>query len=540
MPRSLARLRYRAVPRPARLARVRDLQRMDLRVARYVKQQSTPQPFRLQTVVNASAKRQPTGAHVSKPWMPYTLRDVVDPEKQAKHGEVIYVFRNAKTNQIIYSLQELLDDHHLDQLPFIGKHSKPPVLRPDEWQPHCVITFPTAHQGYSAFRRLRELRKLHELAWEKTNPEWKQLNLKARVKKIMDQRANFSADLAEVLRMQEEYGAKTQQEREELDRQAEQFLEKRWSKIDQMAKAAKEKEKDADNIHWLEGQIRSMKRKLHMKHNQDEASQKSLKATKEALETRLRRVKFAVAKANQLKDKQRDLATRAAPAIEEGAEAKLSDLRSQAQVLEDALADLGSIRKREDIAADRRLLAQHQADIAALEEAFQAKAELEVGEEAARNTILPKHFTSKTRTPIYTLTGVDVSWADLQDALYAKGQWPETIEHGTLDINAGRTDVAYLSKEEYDVVLDNERRRIMEPFEEQARLHEEQRQARWEEMIRVWKEKRRLRQEERARNPVVRKPKPKTNTKKKVDILTAVRMMVKEEKRNAGVEKVTA
>jgi hypothetical protein len=33
----------------------------------------------------------------------------VDPERTALHGEIIYIFRNTKTNQIIYSLQELLD-----------------------------------------------------------------------------------------------------------------------------------------------------------------------------------------------------------------------------------------------------------------------------------------------------------------------------------------------------------------------------------------------------------------------------------------------
>jgi hypothetical protein len=32
----------------------------------------------------------------------------VDPEGTSQHGEIIYIFRNTKTNQVIYSLQELL------------------------------------------------------------------------------------------------------------------------------------------------------------------------------------------------------------------------------------------------------------------------------------------------------------------------------------------------------------------------------------------------------------------------------------------------
>ena len=105
--------------------------------------------------------------------------------------------------------------HHLEQLPFMGKHTKPPVLRPDEWVPHCVLTFPTPAQGHNAFRKLREFRRLHETAWDKTNPEYLRMDRKKRMLKIMDQRANTSADLAEVLRIQEAHGAKTREEQED-------------------------------------------------------------------------------------------------------------------------------------------------------------------------------------------------------------------------------------------------------------------------------------------------------------------------------------
>ncbi|CBX98922.1 hypothetical protein IAQ61_007468 [Plenodomus lingam] len=474
MPRTLARLRYRNPLKPVRFNFIKDRAEIDSKVTKYVERQSQPTPLKLQTVVNAKAKRQPTGVDVPEPWKPFTLRDVVDPKKKAKHGEIIYVFRSTRTNQILYSLQELLDDHHLEQLPFIGKHSKPPVLRPDEWQPHCVVTFPNAHQGHSAFRRLREFRKLHEFNWDKTNPEYKRLQVKSRIRKIMDQRANFSADLAEILRSQEAYGIKTKQEREELDRQAKEFLEKRWQEIDQMATAAKRKEKITDNIKLLEGQIRSMNVKLRMRHHQNEADQKSLKTTKESLETRLRRVRFAVRKAEQLHDTHATLTARAEPANVEGAEMKLEQMRSQAEELERAIENPDPTDTIQDTAVDREFLVKLNADINALEQAFEAKKQLEPDQDPVRLSILPRYFTSKTRSPVYTLSGVQVAWADLQDALYAKGQWPDSIEHQVVNHNDARGKVSLLSKDEYDIEVQNEASSILEALEEKQRIAEEE------------------------------------------------------------------
>lgn len=114
MPRSLARLRYRPPPMPINFSRI-DATRphlealLERRVAAYVVRQSNPRHVKLQVVVNPKAKPQATGRFVPAPLKPFTLRDVVDPEGKARHGEIIYVFRNTKTNQIIYSLQELLD-----------------------------------------------------------------------------------------------------------------------------------------------------------------------------------------------------------------------------------------------------------------------------------------------------------------------------------------------------------------------------------------------------------------------------------------------
>lgn len=114
MPRSLARLRYRAPPAPITFSRIDGARPLldsvlEKRVAAYVVRQSNPRHVKLQVVVNQKAKQQATGKFVPPPMKPYTLRDIVDPEGTARHGEIIYIFRNIKTNQIIYSLQELLD-----------------------------------------------------------------------------------------------------------------------------------------------------------------------------------------------------------------------------------------------------------------------------------------------------------------------------------------------------------------------------------------------------------------------------------------------
>ncbi|KAH8627117.1 hypothetical protein IG631_19135 [Alternaria alternata] len=120
MPRSLARLRYKPPLNPVTFANAtrritpQHVEHMQKRIAVYVERQSNPRHLRLQTVVNEKARRQATGQRVVSPIKPYTLRDVVDPEGTARHGEIIYIFRNIKTNQIIYSLQELLDVRHTE------------------------------------------------------------------------------------------------------------------------------------------------------------------------------------------------------------------------------------------------------------------------------------------------------------------------------------------------------------------------------------------------------------------------------------------
>jgi hypothetical protein len=82
---------------------------LEHRAKAYVDRQSNPRDVRLQVVVNPRSRLPATGQSIVPARKPYTLRDVVDPEGKATHGEIIYVFRNIKTNQIIYSLTELLN-----------------------------------------------------------------------------------------------------------------------------------------------------------------------------------------------------------------------------------------------------------------------------------------------------------------------------------------------------------------------------------------------------------------------------------------------
>lgn len=293
------------------------------------------------------------------------------------------------------------------------------------------------------------------------------MELKHRMKKIMDQRANMSADLAEVLRIQEEHGLKVAEAQGERNQKANEFLDKKWEQIDALANAALAKEKVADNVKWLEHQVRSLDMKLRMKHNQNEADQKRLTAAKESIATRLRRVQYALRKAEQFKNLQEDLTKTAAPANEEGAEARLEELRTQAGALQASLENPDPTRSAEDLAADQDLLAQHQKDITSLEQAFEAKKQVGARDHYIARSVLPRHF-KKALPTAYTLEGVSVQWADLQDAMYATGKWPERIEHETLLINQARGDLTLLSAEEFEIEKNKDVGRIMELLQSQS------------------------------------------------------------------------
>ncbi|KAI6751133.1 hypothetical protein HG530_014047 [Fusarium avenaceum] len=85
------------------------------------------------------------------------------------HGEDIWVYGHRRTDQIIYSFDKTLNGFHdLKQLPFNGKKTKPAKLRKDYWSPFAHISFPAGKGsvGRSVFQKLRELKHLHEVAWD--------------------------------------------------------------------------------------------------------------------------------------------------------------------------------------------------------------------------------------------------------------------------------------------------------------------------------------------------------------------------------------
>lgn len=297
------------------------------------------------------------------------------------------------------------------------------------------------------------------------------MDRKQRIKKIMDQRANTSADLAEVLRIQEEHGIQAAEELLKREQKATAVLDKRWQEIDALANASLAKEKPTDNVKWLQGQIRSMDLKLKMRHHQSEADQKSLKATKEALETRLGKLQYAIRKAEQFKKLQQELTKKAAPAQEPGAEAKLNELRSKARVLDEALQNPDPSRPASDLEMDAQLLAQQRSEIDLLEQAFDAKAQAESRDHYIARSVLPKTL-KKTPVRPYTLNGVSVQWADMQDALYAAGKWPDAIEHEPLEINRTRGETLLLSAEEYEIEKSNDVGRVMEALQSRGQMHD--------------------------------------------------------------------
>ncbi|KAG7115331.1 hypothetical protein HYQ45_016359 [Verticillium longisporum] len=130
------------------------------------------------------------------------------------HGEQIWVWHHLTSHQIIYSHTPQLDSNHaLKQLPFIAKKSTPAKLRKDLWRPMALIQFPAGAgtAGQSAFQKLREYRRRHELEWgdeklfrTREDAATGRLVRSTRTRKergfaIHEQRENAIADMAAVL-----------------------------------------------------------------------------------------------------------------------------------------------------------------------------------------------------------------------------------------------------------------------------------------------------------------------------------------------------
>ena len=131
---------------------------------------------------------------------------------------------------------------HLKQLPFVGKKSVPAAIRPDLWTPFCTVTFPSPYQGQLAFRKLRELRRLHETSWHRTDPDKTTTTAKQRMRFIMDQKANAVADLAQVLVLQREQTAVMQANLDDRAKRQRAFLAQKWARLEAEAKLVRDGE----------------------------------------------------------------------------------------------------------------------------------------------------------------------------------------------------------------------------------------------------------------------------------------------------------
>ncbi|KAF2798202.1 hypothetical protein K505DRAFT_322069 [Melanomma pulvis-pyrius CBS 109.77] len=463
---------------PGYSGQLANLQRKARMIAEHKSMPDTP--MNVQKLANATWVKEP-GQKITAE-KPFTLRDLADPAGAfPEHGQLIFVFRNVQTNQILYSLSEVLDESHLRQIPFFAKHSTPPSLRRDVWTPHCVVSFPTPEQGHNAFRKLREFRKLHELCWDRTNPEWTRMNDKTKMRKIMNQRANTTADLAKVLSMQAEQGVWMQQNLEDRERQQKEFLygkediqidpendkkkerkkkeelvKGKWPAIKEMAKLAEGAEinrlaVELKNLTWRLERIRPGKNdKL------EERLKKAILSNKNRTNRLLwaRRRTYAFTKAHEELEQQAN-----------SKDKRVQKLENKIQYLEEGLKRLTLPERKkehkESIAQleGELLIAQEEAD----EKARIAREKADAEDHYAAKSILPRHLTTPLPTP-YVADGIEIQWADLLDGEYAKGEWPEGVEHAILPLTEQRIQTTPMRPEEFEAAVEADRARILEDW----------------------------------------------------------------------------
>jgi len=437
-------------------------------------------PFSVQKLAKASWVKKPgEKMNIEKP---FTLRELADPAGAfPKHGQLIFVFRHVRTNQILYSFTEVLDESHLKQIPFFAKHSTPPSLRRDMWTPHCVVSFPTPEQGHNAFRKLREFRKLHELCWDKTNPEWIRESDRSRMKKIMNQRANTSADLARVLSMQAKQSVWMQKRLDDREKQTKHFLhgntditidaEKdkkiiqkkkallmkgRLATIQEMAKLA-----NSGEINRLAVERRNLTWRLErIRPGKNDKLAERLKKAILANKNRTDNLLWAKRRAHALTTVQEELEKQATEKDKQVEKLERTVLRLQASLKRLTLPARRIERKAMIRQAKEKLrIAQEEAE----ERAALAREKTETGDHHATQAILPRHLTTPLPAAFVT-KGVEIQWADLLDGEYAKGTWPEGIVHTVLPLTEQRAQTTPMRQAEYLKEIEEDKKRIYDDW----------------------------------------------------------------------------
>lgn len=285
------------------------------------------------------------------------------------------------------------------------------------WEAHCRVgPFPVPKQGLDAIRKLRELRKIHELCWDKTNPEYKELSKKDLLWKIMDQRANASADLARVLQIQKQVAEEMRQNAQKREEEQTNFLRKKWAFYEGLAAKVKAG-KDVE----LEKKIEILKTELKNKAGDEKATQR--------LE---RKIKHADHDVRQMRSAGRFVAKRDAKQAEVDAQYK---------------KDLAAFNR--EVAALEKKGKTEEAEMLR-----QQKPEKPVSEYYFR----PVPMCFKSLDASFSVDGIQCDWADLMDAEYAAGQWPETVTHSTLLKSEGTLRI--LTGEEYRDQIRQDKERI--------------------------------------------------------------------------------
>jgi hypothetical protein len=463
---------------PGRPGQIPNLQARARRIAEHLAMPDTP--MNVQTLAKATWVKEP-GAKITAE-KPFTLRDLADPAGAfPAHGQLIFIFRNVQTNQILYSLSEVLDESHLQQIPFFAKHSTPPSLRRDVWSPHAVVSFPTPEQGHNAFRKLREFRKMHELCWDKTDPEWIRHNDKTRMRKIMNQRANTTADLAKVLSMQAEQGIWMQQNLEAREKEEKEFLygkkdleidaekdkkriKKRkeelikgqWTAIKEMADLA-----ETGEIKRLETATKNLKWRLErIRPGKNDKLKERLEKAILANKNRTDRLLWARRRAYAFTQAREELEKTAA-----NQDTRVAKLERRIKVEREKFSKSTDPERRK---AQNAVVSELYRDLRAAQEEAEEKAriakeKLEAEDHYAAKLILPRHLTIPLPAP-YVAEGVEVQWADLLDADYAKGVWPEEVAHTVLPLTEQRTQVTPMRPDEFEAAIDQDRQAIFDDW----------------------------------------------------------------------------
>lgn len=284
--------------------------------------------------------------------------------------------------------------------------------------------------------------------------------------KIMNQVANTSADLAEVLQIQKKQSVDMRRKMLEQEKVSLRLMQKMWEEAEALLKD----DKEANNPKWLEEQIRKLEAQLGTKRNRDEADVKRLKDAKKSHEVRLRRVLRARRKMDQLKQveqtegfikMQEEYASLAAPARAAGAQERLDKLKASLATHARLMEPIG-----EDGKSVALTDAQKEAEIIKLEDAFYAKLRFETRDHPVTRDILPAEHKKQPVQPFSM--DVEIQWADLLHAEYAANNWPEAVVHAPLNLRSSREGINFLNEEQYQASVEDEVRGMIKGMEQQA------------------------------------------------------------------------